>query len=80
MIAVIHVTNAPFLSTGVAYFGAQAMMQLPPQMTVAANCAPNALGGVGDSTLVPFSYGFPKIDSSTAGITHGAPGEDRPIP
>ena len=70
LIAVISVTNIPFLSAGAVYFGAQAMGQLPPNppFNIAANCAPAAFGGVGEQALVPFSYGFPKIDSALAGV------------
>ncbi len=70
LIAVVNVTNIPFLSAGAVYFGAQAMGQLPPNppFNIAANCAPAALGGVGEQALVPFSYGFPKIDSALAGV------------
>lgn len=58
LIAVPKVTNAPNLSPGVAYFGAKAQGALPPTFDVDNSCAPAALGGVGESTLVPFAYGF----------------------
>ena len=33
------------------------------------SCAPQALGGVGDTTLVPFRYGFGLIAAAQAGAT-----------
>ncbi len=58
LIGVVKVTNAPNLSPGVAYFGAKAQGALPPTFNVDNSCAPAAMGGVGESTLVPFAYGF----------------------
>ncbi|MDH3292550.1 MAG: SGNH/GDSL hydrolase family protein [Gemmatimonadota bacterium] len=58
LLGVVKVTNTPNLSPGVAYFGAKAQGALPPTFTVDNSCAPAVLGGVGESTLVPFAYGF----------------------
>ena len=56
---VFGVTSIPYLSPGVAYFmAAQTPGALPPTFTVANNCAPTAMGGLGQTMLVPFAYGF----------------------
>ena len=58
LIGVANVAEIPNLTSGLAYFAAKAANALPPTLSVSATCAPSASGGVGDSTLVPFSYGF----------------------
>ncbi|MCH7489698.1 MAG: SGNH/GDSL hydrolase family protein [Gemmatimonadetes bacterium] len=58
LIGVPNVLSIPNLSPGAAYWvGAQRGL-LPPGVTVAANCATAEFGGVGETTLVPFAYGF----------------------
>ncbi len=59
LIGVVNVTVIPHLSAGVAYWlVAQMPGAFPPTFTVNNNCGPAVLGGVGESTLVPFGYGF----------------------
>ncbi len=58
LIGVADVTLIPALSPGAAYLEAEGRDAFPPTYDVADNCAPSDLGGVGDSTLVPFEYGF----------------------
>lgn len=58
LIGVSDVTLIPYLSPGVAYFEAEQAGALPEAFDVADNCAPDEDGGVGESTLVPFEYGF----------------------
>jgi lysophospholipase L1-like esterase len=58
LLAVIKVTNIPYLSAGAAYFAVKQAGLLPPTFSVSANCAPTSAGGVGDQMLVPFQYGF----------------------
>jgi len=58
LVAVVNVTLSPHLSPGVAYWQAEGQGALPPTFDVLDNCGPAALGGVGESTLVPFGYGF----------------------
>lgn len=58
LVGVANVTLAPFLSPGAAYFQAEAQGALPPTFEVADNCAPSSLGGVGETTFVPFTYGI----------------------
>jgi len=58
LIGVPQVLNIPNLSAGAAYWVADQMGALPPTLSVAANCAPTASGGAGETTLVPFGYGF----------------------
>lgn len=57
LIGVGNVNSIPHLSPGVAYWLAPAGA-FGPFFSVNANCGPAALGGVGESTLVPFGYGF----------------------
>ncbi len=58
LVAVFHVTNIPHLSPGAAWWQAEQMGALPPTFDVADNCAPADFGGVGETSLVPFGYGF----------------------
>ena len=67
LIGVANVTAIPFFSQGQAYFAAKAGGGLPALFTVSANCAPPALGGRGDSVLVPFPYGAALIGAAAAG-------------
>ena len=69
LVSVARVTAAPFLSAGAAYWQAEALAALPPTLDVLDNCAPTALGGSGETSLVPFSYGFGVLlDSAQLGI------------
>lgn len=58
LIGVGNVTAIPHLSPGVGYWLAAQVPGWPPNFTVDNNCGPAAAGGVGESTLVPFAYGF----------------------
>jgi len=65
LIAVFSVTNVPFLSAGGVYAALQGGGQLPPAPFLnLPNC-----GTTGANSLIPFSYGFPKIDSALAGAS-----------
>jgi hypothetical protein len=69
LIGVADVAAIPYFSYGQVYYGAFAGGKLPPQMTVLLNCAPPpAPGGIGDTVLVPFQYGFGLIGKAQAGI------------
>jgi lysophospholipase L1-like esterase len=68
LIGVADVAAIPYLTYGVVYFLAKSQNQLPPAMTVLANCAPRSLGGIGDTILVPFQYGFGLIGRARAGV------------
>jgi lysophospholipase L1-like esterase len=64
LVGVANVTRIPFFSRGTTYFAIKAGLvpgaAFPPNFVVAVNCAPPR----GDSVLVPFPYGLPKIDSA----------------
>jgi len=66
LVGVANVTRIPYFSRGSTYFAIKAGLvpnaAFPPNFVVAANCAPPR----GDSVLVPFPYGLPKIDSAAA--------------
>jgi lysophospholipase L1-like esterase len=61
LLAVLDPTKIPFLSTGAGYWQASHSGTLPAGFMVTANCAPGLEGGVGDETLVPFSYGIGEL-------------------
>ena len=63
LIGVANVTAIPFFSRGSTYLGAKLANQLPPAMTVTANCAPPR----GDSVLVPFPFGAALVGAAAAG-------------
>ena len=67
LIGVANVTAIPYFSQGQVYFALKAANQLPPSLTVGAACAPRGLGGQGDSVLVPFPFGIPKVARAFAG-------------
>ncbi len=69
LIGVANVTAIPFFSQGQTYVVLQAGGKLPPPpfLTLGPNCAPRAAGGNGDSVLVPFPFGAPKVDSASKG-------------
>ncbi|HYL56457.1 MAG TPA: SGNH/GDSL hydrolase family protein [Gemmatimonadales bacterium] len=68
LIGVVDVAAIPYFSYGVIYFGAKLANALPPAMTVLPNCAPRSVGGIGDTVLVPFQYGFGLIGKAAAGV------------
>jgi hypothetical protein len=69
LIGVVDVALIPYFSYGVVYFGASLQGKLPPKMIVLPNCAPRSVpGGVGDTTLVPFRFGFGLIARAQAGV------------
>jgi len=63
LIGVGNVTGLPFFSRGSTYLGAKLAGQLPPALTVTANCAPPR----GDSVLVGFPFGAALIGAAAAG-------------
>jgi len=67
LLGVVDVAGAPFFSYGHIYFGAKLAGALPATFVVMPSCAPQAFGGVGDTTLVPFRYGFGLIAAAQAG-------------
>ncbi len=67
LLGVVDVAGAPFFSYGHIYFGAKLAGALPATMIVMPSCAPQAFGGVGDTTLVPFRYGFGLVAAAAAG-------------
>ncbi|HWZ29474.1 MAG TPA: hypothetical protein VNX15_12980 [Gemmatimonadales bacterium] len=71
LIGVANVTLLPFFSKGSTYFAIKAGLvpgaAFPPGFIVGPNCAPNALGGSGDSVLVPFPFGIPLVGAAAAG-------------
>ena len=64
LIGVANVTRIPYFSRGTTYYAIKAGLvpgaAFPPNFVVLPNCAPPR----GDSVLVPFPYGVPKIDSA----------------
>jgi hypothetical protein len=69
LIGVNDVATIPYFSYGSTYLGAKLAGALPATFIVSLNCAPQTLGGVGDTTLVPFRYGFGLIGAAAAGAT-----------
>jgi lysophospholipase L1-like esterase len=57
-IGVGKVENIPFFSAGAAYWVGFQMGAFPPTFTVSPSCDFTAAGGAGETTLVPFEYGF----------------------
>ncbi len=68
LIGVVDVGAAPYFSYGVTYLGAFLQAKLPPAMVVLPNCAPRSSGGIGDTVLVAFQYGFGLIGRAAAGV------------
>ncbi len=76
LISVADVSVIPYASRGSVYWciknqacGAQGAF--PPTLTVSDNCAPAVTaipGAQGDSTLVPWTTGLPKLDSAIHGM------------
>ena len=73
LIGVADVTQIPYASLGMYYLGAKSVppLSLLPSFQVSPDCAPSALGGVGDSSLVPFWYGLGLIQTAQADPTGG---------
>jgi lysophospholipase L1-like esterase len=70
LMTVANVTLVPFFSRGQVYFSIKnTTPAFPTNFQVGANCAPSALGGKGDSVLVPFQFGLGLI-----GIARADPG------
>lgn len=70
LIGVNDVVTIPYLSYGSTYLFVKTIPgALPANFVVSLDCAPRALGGVGDTTLVPFRYGFGLIAAAQAGAT-----------
>ncbi len=67
LIGVNDVVTIPYFSYGTVYLGAKLAGGLPATFNVSPDCAPVALGGVGDTTLVPFRYGFGLIAAAQQG-------------
>jgi hypothetical protein len=69
LIGVANVTLIPFFSQGQIYLAVKAANPvLLASLTLGPNCAPSASGGKGDSVLVPFPFGLPKVDSASRGL------------
>jgi lysophospholipase L1-like esterase len=67
LIGVANVTLIPFFSQGQTYFAIKnTTANFPPNFLVGPNCAPSALGGKGDSVLVPFQFGLGLIGQAAA--------------
>lgn len=67
LIGVAEPMPVPYLTQGQAYFAAKQANQLPSTFTVGPNCNPRALGGNGDSVLVPFPFGGALLTQAAAG-------------
>ncbi|HJQ67086.1 MAG TPA: SGNH/GDSL hydrolase family protein [Gemmatimonadales bacterium] len=67
LLGAVDVAGAPFFSYGHIYFGAKLAGALPATFIVMPSCAPQSFGGIGDTTLVPFRYGFGLIAAAQAG-------------
>ncbi len=74
LLAVVDVTTIPFTSSGATYWCLKTGLcpgvpagGFPSSFTVNNNCAPGAAipGAKGDSILVPFSVGVPKLAAAT---------------
>ena len=70
LIGVGNVTLIPFFSQGQTYFAIKnTTTNFPANFIVGPNCAPSALGGKGDSVLVPFQFGLGLIGLAAANPT-----------
>ena len=75
LIGVADVSVIPYASKGTLYFCASANAagacgvppQLPPGLFVSPTCAPGLVGGLGDTTLVPWPVGVPLILAAAQG-------------
>jgi len=80
LMAVGDVTRAPNFSAGAVYWQIkQQGQQFPASFTVSNNCAP---GQPGDSTLVPFEYGFGLLGQAQGGtsVTLDCLNDDKVLP
>jgi len=69
LIGVADVTQIPYTSLGEVYLQVKAtQLAALPSFNVSPDCAPSALGGVGDSSLVPFWYGLGLIQAAEANL------------
>jgi hypothetical protein len=76
LIGVADVSAIPYSSKASLYFclsaavagGCGVPAALPPNFHVAANCAPGALGGLGDTTLVPWPVGVTLVLRAAQGV------------
>lgn len=76
LIGVADVSAIPYSSKASLYFCLSAAVAgacgpppaLPPGFVVLGNCAPGALGGLGDTTLVPWPVGVTKILTAAQGV------------
>jgi lysophospholipase L1-like esterase len=67
LVGVANVTLIPFFSQGQTYFAIKnTTTNFPANFIVGPNCAPSALGGKGDSVLVPFQFGLGLIGQAAA--------------
>lgn len=83
LIGVANVSVIPFASRGATYWCIRNQPacgfpapDLPPNFTVDNNCAPAATlipGAIGDSVLVPWPVGVPKIAAAAQGAPAGIP-------
>ena len=73
LIGVADVTQIPYASLGQVYLAAKlkAPLDTIASFVVDPSCAPSSLGGVGDSSLVPFFYGLGLIQAAMANHTGG---------
>lgn len=77
LIGVADVSVIPYASKGTLYFCASANAagacgvppQLPPGLFVSPTCAPALVGGLGDTTLVPWPVGVPLILAAAQGAS-----------
>lgn len=77
LFTVVDVTTIPYSTSGATYWCLRTGLcpgvpaaAFPPALSVAISCAPAAAvpGAKGDSTLVPWSVGVPKISAAAAGV------------
>jgi hypothetical protein len=69
LIGVANVTLIPYVSKGDVYFFIKAgTPNFPANFQVAANCAPDTLGGQGTTTLVPAPYGLGLVNQAAADV------------
>jgi lysophospholipase L1-like esterase len=67
LVGVANVTLIPFFSQGQTYFAIKnTTANFSANFIVGPNCAPSALGGKGDSVLVPFQFGLGLIGLAAA--------------
>ena len=72
LIGIPNISNIPHLSPGTMYWVFHQLGAFPPTFSVHPSCASQALGGLGDETLVSFQYAFGVLLAAAIG---GAPRE-----